>query len=94
MPKFKQYNSIKPLAVVVVLICLFACQRDAQVDYSSQIKPILNKRCIGCHGGVAKQGGFSLLFEESAVIVCFGSYKAVCRISTRYIARLFESFNI
>ena len=37
------------------------------VDYSTQVKPILNKNCIACHGGVKKQGGFSLLFQEEAL---------------------------
>jgi len=36
------------------------------VNYSTDIKPILNKKCIACHGGVKKNGGFSLLFEEEA----------------------------
>ncbi len=38
-----------------------------EVDYSTQVKPILNKHCIACHGGVKKQGGFSLLFREEAL---------------------------
>ena len=37
------------------------------VDYSTQVKPIINKNCISCHGGVKKQGGFSLLFQEEAL---------------------------
>jgi len=36
------------------------------VDFSRDIKPILNKNCITCHGGVKKNAGFSLLFEEEA----------------------------
>lgn len=38
-----------------------------KVDYSTEVKPILNKHCIACHGGVKKQGGFSLLFREEAL---------------------------
>ncbi len=41
-------------------------QPEQPVDFSTQIKPILNKNCITCHGGVKKNGGFSLLFEEEA----------------------------
>ncbi|NHF61441.1 DUF1553 domain-containing protein [Flavobacteriaceae bacterium TP-CH-4] len=37
-----------------------------KVDFSTQIKPILNNKCISCHGGVKKNAGFSLLFEEEA----------------------------
>ena len=40
---------------------------ELTVDYSTQVKPILNKNCISCHGGVKKQGGFSLLFQEEAL---------------------------
>src|SRR5690606_21688251 len=39
---------------------------DEPVDSGTEIKPILNKHCIACHGGVKKNGGFSLLFEEEA----------------------------
>ena len=38
-----------------------------KVDYSTQVKPILNKHCIACHGGVKKIGGFSLLFRTDAL---------------------------
>jgi Protein of unknown function (DUF1553)/Protein of unknown function (DUF1549)/Planctomycete cytochrome C len=38
----------------------------AKVDYSADVKPIINKHCISCHGGVKKQSGFSLLFKEEA----------------------------
>lgn len=52
--------------IYLVLILTVACQSSAPIDYSTQVKPILNKRCISCHGGVRKKGGFSLLFEEEA----------------------------
>ncbi len=41
--------------------------QDNPVDYSTQVKPIINKHCISCHGGVKKNGGFSLLFQEEAM---------------------------
>jgi hypothetical protein len=37
------------------------------VDFTTQVKPILNKNCITCHGGVRQKGGFSLLFREEAL---------------------------
>ena len=40
--------------------------RGETVDFNTQIKPLLNKHCIGCHGGVKKSGGVSFLFEEEA----------------------------
>ena len=39
---------------------------EERIDYNTQVKPILNKHCISCHGGVKQSGGFSLLFEEEA----------------------------
>jgi hypothetical protein len=38
-----------------------------KVDYNTDVKPILNQKCISCHGGVKKKGGFSLLFQEEAL---------------------------
>ena len=49
--------------------CLHSCGESDRVDFSSQIKPILNNKCITCHGGVKKNGGFSLLFEKEAFAV-------------------------
>jgi hypothetical protein len=41
--------------------------REERVSFNEQIRPILNKKCLACHGGVKKSGGFSLLFEEEAL---------------------------
>src|SRR6478672_8589600 len=41
--------------------------RQPAVDFNTQVKPILNRSCISCHGGVKKQGGFSVLFRDEAV---------------------------
>jgi hypothetical protein len=38
-----------------------------RVDYNTDVKPILNRKCMACHGGVKKAGGFSLLFQEEAL---------------------------
>lgn len=37
---------------------------EHKVDYSDDVKPIINKHCIGCHGGVKKAGDVSFLFEH------------------------------
>jgi mono/diheme cytochrome c family protein len=39
------------------------------VDYNTEIKPIFNKKCITCHGGVKRQSGFSLLFRSDALAI-------------------------
>ncbi|MDH3650081.1 MAG: DUF1549 domain-containing protein, partial [Saprospiraceae bacterium] len=55
------------LAAGLYVILDFGCgpSRDT-ISYSEQIKPLLNKKCLRCHGGIRQQGGFSLLFEEEA----------------------------
>lgn len=37
---------------------------SSSVDYNTEVKPILNKHCMGCHGGVKKAGDVSFLFEH------------------------------
>lgn len=40
---------------------------DQRVDFNAEIRPILNKKCITCHGGVKRSGEFSLLFRSDAL---------------------------
>ncbi len=39
----------------------------ATVDFNRDVRPILNKNCVQCHGGVRRQGELSLLFREDAL---------------------------
>lgn len=57
---------VSAVLVAVASLFVFSTSKD-QVDFSADIKPIINKKCISCHGGVKKQGGFSLLFREEAL---------------------------
>jgi hypothetical protein len=50
-----------------ILLALFQACNKRKTDFSSQVKPILNKHCITCHGGVKQNGGFSVLFREEAL---------------------------
>ncbi len=48
-------------------LLLTACQpTPAPVSYNEDIRPVFNRRCLSCHGGVKQHGGFSLLFESEA----------------------------
>jgi hypothetical protein len=50
----------------VLLSLLPSCRFVDKVSYAVDVKPILNKHCLSCHGGVQKKGGFSLLFKNEA----------------------------
>ncbi|MFK7845383.1 MAG: DUF1549 domain-containing protein, partial [Rhodothermales bacterium] len=38
-----------------------------EISYNRDVRPILNDKCLACHGGVRQAGGFSLLFAEEAL---------------------------
>lgn len=56
------------LLLPAILILFFGCQPSGPelVSFNRDIRPILNDKCLRCHGGVKANGGFSLLFEEDA----------------------------
>ncbi|QEC52933.1 carbohydrate binding protein with CBM6 domain [Anseongella ginsenosidimutans] len=54
------------LAILLIILAI-VFRPEEQVDFSTQVKPILNKHCISCHGGVKQNGGFSVLFREQAM---------------------------
>ncbi|MGB6154144.1 MAG: PSD1 and planctomycete cytochrome C domain-containing protein [Pricia sp.] len=63
---YRRFPFVFSALLWVALSILQSCGETERVDFSSQIKPILNNKCISCHGGVKKNGGFSLLFEKEA----------------------------
>jgi len=65
------------LTIAILLATFFFIGSGKEVDYSTQIKPILNKHCISCHGGVKKNGGFSVLFQEEAFAVTESGHPAI-----------------
>ena len=55
---------------LVVLLFLGSCNKlgneESRISFNRDVRPILNDKCLRCHGGVKANGGFSLLFEEEA----------------------------
>ena len=49
------------------MIWYFSGSFAEKIDYNTQVKPIFNKKCISCHGGVKAKSDFSLLFREDAM---------------------------
>lgn len=56
------------LLVLAALIYIWVMP-GRRIDFSADVKPILNKKCISCHGGVSAKAGFSVLFEDEAKAV-------------------------
>ena len=46
---------------------LFRRTPQNTVEFSRDIRPILNQNCIACHGGVRQKNGVSFIFREEAV---------------------------
>jgi hypothetical protein len=61
----KILSVIAALTASIFLLAYFSFEDE--INYSSDVKPILNKNCIHCHGGVKAKGGFSVLFREDAL---------------------------
>lgn len=55
------------LVVFVVLVPWSERSPHGEVGFNRDVRPILNRRCLACHGGVRTEGGFSLLFPEEAL---------------------------
>ena len=55
----KLFNHI----LITTSLCLNAY---AEIDFNRDIRPIFNRSCTGCHGGVKKAGGLSLITKEEA----------------------------
>ncbi len=51
---------------IFILLAFTSCKQE-KIDFNAQVRPILNKNCISCHGGVKQSGGFGLVFRENAL---------------------------
>jgi hypothetical protein len=48
-------------------IVLAGCQPGGEVDFNAEIRPVLNDKCVLCHGGVRRKADLSLLFRDDAL---------------------------
>lgn len=66
----------KSLFLCLVSVIMISCNDRnnskssfTTIDYNEHIRPIINNKCIACHGGVRQLAGVSFLFEEEALSV-------------------------
>ncbi len=66
---FVRYKKLILISAVLVMagIIFFITTSHKEIDFNTQVKPIINKKCISCHGGVRQQANFSLLFRDWAL---------------------------
>ena len=62
-----KYVLIGLVAAKAISITIWSLMPSDKVDFNTQVKPILNKKCIACHGGVKRESDFSLLFRQDAM---------------------------
>lgn len=67
-PLKRNHVIIASVAVLAVVAGIWTINTtNDKVDFSTEVKPIINKHCITCHGGVKAKAGFSLLFRDQAL---------------------------
>ncbi len=55
------------IAAFILILGVWFLMPSQKVDFNTQVKPILNKKCIACHGGVKREAEYSLLFRQEAM---------------------------
>jgi hypothetical protein len=68
MKALRRNKLLLVISLLTGVLCILQCTgKHKPVDFTTEVKPILNKHCITCHGGVRQKGGFSLLFRDEAL---------------------------
>lgn len=67
------------IALIAACCAVFSsgCSPSPEVTFNEDIRPILNERCVACHGGIRRQGDLSLLFQHEATAAAESGQHAV-----------------
>lgn len=72
MPRSISYSRLLSLIASILLIALLGSsaqsgEQAGSVDFATQVKPLLARRCFACHGPETEEGGLRLDDAESAL---------------------------
>jgi hypothetical protein len=65
------------IVIAVAVIAFSGCGRAPEISFNEQIRPILNERCVNCHGGIRRQGDLNLLFRHEALAAAESGNRAI-----------------
>ena len=65
------------IVVAAALSVFKGCSRAPEISFNEQVRPILNERCVNCHGGIRRQGDLSLLFRHEALATAESGERAI-----------------
>ena len=76
---FKKYNKVLTFifGILIIYLIILILKPDKEISYSAEVKPILNNKCISCHGGVKKNAGLSFLFRDEALAITASGKPAI-----------------
>ena len=63
----RRYSIRGSILLLSLLAPLQAPASDAPLDFNRDVRPILARHCIACHGGVKRTKGLSFLFPETVL---------------------------
>lgn len=55
------------LLLPALFASLVSTEAKEEIDFARDIRPILNAKCTGCHGGVKQAGGVSFVYESQVI---------------------------
>ncbi len=59
--------AVNPVSKFLLHFLLIATPALGEVDFSREIRPLLNKHCTACHGGVKEAGEVSFIYRDRAL---------------------------
>lgn len=57
----------RTLTVIALYLATHTAGANDPVSFARDIRPLLNAKCTGCHGGVKQAGGVSFVYEDQVI---------------------------